>query len=850
MAKLDNVKVVEARIEYNGELFVQSDDAAVVGDVLRLGSEGDSWITDGGYYEVIRVDGAGDPHFYDNDEDDYDASHLDEKPTVFKRTETKPARLTVGDFAKVVGNGARREGARDYVNGSIIKIAVDDESSLPYRGERADGTCGGWLTKMDVKPATEAEFLAQREPAVTPEASDIIVHDGKQYRKMARKANVGDTVIITARGTHVFNVGEIVSITEVNEKNWNQTRRANDGVCGWLYEREYAVLEPVITAPSLPNPLADKLPDSYVIHDGKVYRKTAREANAGELVIVVDTSWHFIKLGEVVTAKSARVIEGRPEQFSDKRSSVCTQMVNASNYRVLVPAAAVTINGVEYTVESRRANEGDTLLCVVTSNVKGWYSAGDIGKATDGCSTTDVTWNNGVANAITCKNYVVLTPKQAEEATPITPAYTEVKRKANVGERIMIVAPELAAGKYVKGDIHVVTVTEDYGVHVETKSGDAYICHREYVVLEGGTAPTQPKPIISVGDSVRINVPEDKNTTYGRAGVTNSEIGIVTKVNGNSVTVRWPSFGDRWSGVISELDVVITEPPQPKRLVVGEYAKVVSNASAHSLAVEDIIEIQTDDSSGIPYRASRVVDGKSSGWIYDRDLVRATDGEVAEAKAVLDRKVRSGDFNVGDTAILTDMSGSVSGFIMGETVTVKGRECSGKSALTITNGRVIGYADAAHLRRQSAEETKPARFKVGEYARTLKEYSGIPLGTIVKITHDDYDSRPFRGEKLDGSDYSYYRQSELELVTEEEARETAKWAAIGRKVNEYKSGDVVEITQDQYGDKVGTITEVSRLRDEGGVYLKAIRSSGSYVASFDAIKLVTPVEQRFDRSAA
>lgn len=68
----------------------------------------------------------------------------------------------------------------------------------------------------------------------------------------------------------------------------------------------------------------------------------------------------------------------------------------------------------------------------------------------------------------------------------------------------------------------------------------------------------------------------------------------------------------------------------------------------------------------------------------------------------------------------------------------------------------------------------------------------LTTGSIVKITEEaGYDGH-YRAELLDGSDYDHAPASSLEKLTEKEV----KFAEIGRKVDEFKVGDIVEVTMD------------------------------------------------------
>lgn len=159
MAKLN------VEIEIEGVKYRKVDRKAAVGDVLKITDNDDyDYVIEGAFYEVTRVDVAGDPHFEDEDGDDFDGGKVEYE--VYEKNEEsaqppKPKRLTVGDYAKVVGPN---DNDHTYEIGSVIKIVEGPEdlgSRVLYVGERADGTRGNYLRSYHLQPATEAEFLAQ-----------------------------------------------------------------------------------------------------------------------------------------------------------------------------------------------------------------------------------------------------------------------------------------------------------------------------------------------------------------------------------------------------------------------------------------------------------------------------------------------------------------------------------------------------------------------------------------------------------------------------------------------------------------------------------------------------------------
>ncbi|MCY8047613.1 hypothetical protein MOC17_16210 [Bacillus haynesii] len=103
--------------------------------------------------------------------------------------------------------------------------------------------------------------------------------------------------------------------------------------------------------------------------------------------------------------------------------------------------------------------------------------------------------------------------------------------------------------------------------------------------------------------------------------------------------------------------------PKPERLKVGDYAKVVGGARDHQAEINDIVQVTFDDDGTLPFRCDDI-NGKSIGWFYEAELVRATDEEVAEAKrkqteeeerkrwAAIGREV--GEYKVGDVVAYDD----------------------------------------------------------------------------------------------------------------------------------------------------------------------------------------------------
>ncbi|MCP9282995.1 hypothetical protein [Bacillus safensis] len=146
-------------------------------------------------------------------------------------------------------------------------------------------------------------------------------------------------------------------------------------------------------------------------------------------------------------------------------------------------------------------------------------------------------------------------------------------------------------------------------------------------------------------------------------------------------------------------------------------------------------------------------------------------------------------------------------------------------------------------------EAKAPKFSVGDYAKVVGDtyHSDIVEGAIVKITDLADGEGDLRFELVGDDDYDYAKPSSLEKVSAEEA----KWAKIGRKVDEYKVGDIVAYDDPQWFENkgIGEVTEATDEDNYAGVV--ATDNGGRRVKYYllpEKLTLITPVEVRFDRS--
>ncbi|MGF0002863.1 hypothetical protein ACQRCG_04995 [Bacillus altitudinis] len=159
---------------------------------------------------------------------------------------------------------------------------------------------------------------------------------------------------------------------------------------------------------------------------------------------------------------------------------------------------------------------------------------------------------------------------------------------------------------------------------------------------------------------------------------------------------------------------------------------------------------------------------------------------------------------------------------------------------------------------------KHARLKVGDYAKVVAGCIIADAGSIIKISADDRGNIPYRCDVITGhrtGDWFWARESELVLATEAEvaaAKEAeakrdveAKWAKIGRKVDEYKVGDIVAYDDPRWFGNEGFGEVIQGTNENNYTRVVATNNRGTRIDFYlepEKLTLITPVEARFDRS--
>lgn len=254
-----------------------------------------------------------------------------------------------------------------------------------------------------------------------------------------------------------------------------------------------------------------------------------------------------------------------------------------------------------------------------------------------------------------------------------------------------------------------------------------------------------------------------------------------------------PSIEERVSALESRVDAIESgKATEDEPLKIGDYAKVIGGY-VHRYEINDIVEvgrIRQDD--GAMY-CDRVNDGKHQ-IVHKGDLVRATDEEVAKAKAELKRK----QITVGTYVKLAIKDGKRPSYGYGE----------------VSNGD-IGVVRSV--------------YSAGDLEIDFSSQEGW-LGT-----HDDV-------EIVTAEESEKYQAEFAEKHAKEAERK--KWAKIGREVGEFKKGDIVSGIKWSGDDKVyGLIEDIGEEEVHG---LRSLDGEVYRAVYIEGMKLIVPVEQRFD----
>lgn len=309
------------------------------------------------------------------------------------------------------------------------------------------------------------------------------------------------------------------------------------------------------------------------------------------------------------------------------------------------------------------------------------------------------------------------------------------------------------------------------------------------------------------------------------------------------------------AGVGYEVYEKVAEPAQIKYREVKRPAKVgerikivnaITATKAYANGDEMTVKARQDI---VPFG---VVTGEQPVFVYDKEYVvlepideRLTVGDIVKT---LDE---NGFCKIGDIVKIVEDDGSG--------VPYRLESLSGEYAGWLLEDDVVRATEAEVAAAKEAIDPR-SKFAKGDKVR-LVSGGGTPglfdyeTGGIYTVSDPKY----FTGNieiTGGGQPTAYAKPEQLEKVSAEEFAEIEKWAAIGRKVNEYKPGDLIKVKRNSVAAGVisgefGEVREVDACAFGNGVRLTKLNPIGIHAwVGYDDIELIIPVEQRFDREGA
>ncbi|WP_149093377.1 hypothetical protein [Paenibacillus terrae] len=576
--------------------------------------------------------------------------------------------------------------------------------------------------------------------------------------------------------------------------------------------------------------------------NGVKYRKVDRDAQVGD-IIRYDEDRDYVTKGAFYAV--TRIDGAGDPHISDDDGD--DHDLCGEDFEVY---AKVSEASVAYNEVKRWAEPGEHIRIVRKDSDEERYENGAefVVDSADGDGDVRVTAKSGYSVLVLLSEYVVLEPATAEKSTP---------KRLTVGDYAKVIANSMIHNYTIGSFVKIVRDDEDHQPYrAEKADGTEGTFLAEKDVEPATEAEFLAQKRLKVGEFAKV-VAKTWTTTSGYVSV--GDVVKITKDDASSRPFRADTVGGMRAGWFTESELVRAtdeEVAEAKRKLAaetnttdprsqfakGEKVRLISGGYAWPLfgftnGKEYVVVDPMQSSHGNECIQISRVSGHGAGYAKPEQLAKLT-------------------IEVGSTVRLTIKDGESPYYGWGE---VSNGDIGTVRSLRDERAYVdfpqqddwtalLTELTLVTDREKTQLQLEPVRFKVGEYARTLVAKSDIPMGSIVKITRDDEDSQPFRSELIDGSAYHYYTQDELERID----AETAKWATIGREVNEFKDGDVVQVVDDSRLRVDGAIKngDIVTLQDVGGDLFRLQKAGVDVgnIASPRRFKLVTPVEQRFDRT--
>jgi hypothetical protein len=257
-----------------------------------------------------------------------------------------------------------------------------------------------------------------------------------------------------------------------------------------------------------------------------------------------------------------------------------------------------------------------------------------------------------------------------------------------------------------------------------------------------------------------------------------------TEKRGGGLNMRIEMNGMVIEGTVDELREIGVKFPgeeetaQEAKLKVGDYAKIVTEPGDHEFPKGTIVKLVATCDDEYDFKAE-YLDGSDYWYVYESDIIRATDEEVAQAKA----KVTAPKFEVGDYVVPLPEADDEYGITntemkLGKVIYVYNDGDIKVEIIAHEDDRNVGdsyLVNPKYFRKATDEEIrwakigrKPGEFKKGDIVRYL---GGAPTkkGELVEV-YEDTSGTTTKIKWVDDYGVCTERNDDLELVTPVEQR--------------------------------------------------------------------------------
>lgn len=160
-----------------------------------------------------------------------------------------------------------------------------------------------------------------------------------------------------------------------------------------------------------------------------------------------------------------------------------------------------------------------------------------------------------------------------------------------------------------------------------------------------------------------------------------------------------------------------------------------------------------------------------------------------------------------------------------------------KEDVTTTFKKVQGDCEGEEKQEQIQPASTP-KFKIGDKAVVIGDNNvcdphHVKIGTVVTVTEPQNTEGRYGALAEWQNCNVWYMENDLRPVTGADLL----WAELGRRVGEYREGDIVRVIKNSSGHRVGDVGVVSKVNKDGGVIVSV--HGQTY---WEVVELVAPVE--------